>query len=185
MIEERVHLLPLAKHGFELAEISFPRVDGLGCVRLRTNLYSVPVKPGRTVEVRLYPSYLERGTKAAVSPATNAATNGSNKCWTWNTTSTCWSESRARWRDRNRSRRGANEDCGRRVTIDCSTAHQGAGFPDAGAGLRAISHTCLAPGLIALVKPARFERQSARPYEALRWRAEGTNLLFILMEEQS
>jgi hypothetical protein len=56
MIEERV---PLAEHGFELAEISCPRVDGLGCVRLRTNLYSVPVKPGRTVEVRLYPSYLE------------------------------------------------------------------------------------------------------------------------------
>jgi hypothetical protein len=37
----------------------------------------------------------------------------------------------------------------------------------------------------ALVKPARFERQSARPYEASGWRAEGTTLLFILMEEQS
>ena len=32
MIEERAHLLPLAEHGFDLAEISFPRVDGLGCV---------------------------------------------------------------------------------------------------------------------------------------------------------
>jgi hypothetical protein len=53
-----VHLLPLAEHGFELAEVSFPRVDGLGCVRVRTNLYSVPVKPGRRVEVRLYPSYV-------------------------------------------------------------------------------------------------------------------------------
>ena len=59
MIAERVHLLPLAEHGFQLAEISFPRVDGLGCVRVRTNLYSVPAKPGRTVEVRLYPSYVE------------------------------------------------------------------------------------------------------------------------------
>src|SRR5271157_2315222 len=59
MIAEREHLLPLAEHGFELAEISFPRVDGLGCVRLRTNLYSVPVKPGRMVEVRLDPSYPE------------------------------------------------------------------------------------------------------------------------------
>jgi hypothetical protein len=59
MIEERVHLLPLAEQGFELAEVSFPRVDGLGCVRVRTNLYSVPAAPGRTVEVRLYPSQVE------------------------------------------------------------------------------------------------------------------------------
>ena len=58
-IEERAHLLPLAEHGFELAEISFPRVDGLGCVRVKTNLYSVPAEVGRTVEVRLYPSRVE------------------------------------------------------------------------------------------------------------------------------
>lgn len=59
MIEERAQLLPLAEQGFELAELCFPRVDGLGCVRVRTNLYSVPAKPGRTVEVRVYPSYVE------------------------------------------------------------------------------------------------------------------------------
>lgn len=54
-----MHLLPLAEQGFELVEVCFPRVDGLGCVRVRTNLYSVPAEPGRTVEVRLYPSYVE------------------------------------------------------------------------------------------------------------------------------
>ena len=59
MIEERAHLLPLAEHGFDLADSSFPRVDGLGCVRVRTNLYSAPVGVGRTVEVRLYPSKVE------------------------------------------------------------------------------------------------------------------------------
>src|ERR1700737_4905302 len=59
MIEERTHLLPLAEHGFDLADISFPRVDGLGCVRVRTNLYSAPVDVGKTVEVRLYPSCVE------------------------------------------------------------------------------------------------------------------------------
>jgi len=58
-LAERAHLLPLAEQGFELAEVSFPRVDGLGCVRVRTNLYSVPAAPGRTVEVRLGPSHLE------------------------------------------------------------------------------------------------------------------------------
>ena len=59
MIEERAQLLPLAEQGFELVELSFPCVDGLGCVRVRTNLYSAPVPPGRTVEVRLYPSHVE------------------------------------------------------------------------------------------------------------------------------
>src|SRR6202047_5500847 len=59
MIEERVHLLPLVEQGFELVEVCFPRVDGLGCVRVRTNLYSVPAKPGRAVEVRLYPNDAE------------------------------------------------------------------------------------------------------------------------------
>jgi hypothetical protein len=59
MIAERGQLLPLAEEGFELAEIAFPRVDGLGCVRVRTNLYSVPAAPGKTVEVRLYPNDVE------------------------------------------------------------------------------------------------------------------------------
>jgi transposase len=59
MIDERAHLLPLAEQGFELADILFPRVDGLGCVRVRTNLYSAPAAPGKTVEVRLYPSQVE------------------------------------------------------------------------------------------------------------------------------
>jgi hypothetical protein len=59
MIAEREHLLPPVEHGFELAETSFPRVDGLGCVRMRTNLYSVPAEVGKTVEVRLYPSHVE------------------------------------------------------------------------------------------------------------------------------
>jgi transposase len=56
---EREHLLPLAEQGFELTEVCFPQVDGLGCVRVRTNLYSVPRDPGQTVEVRLYPSWVE------------------------------------------------------------------------------------------------------------------------------
>jgi transposase len=59
MLAERAYLLPLAEKGFELVEVCFPRVDGLGCVRVRTNLYSVPAKPGRTVEVRLFPSHVE------------------------------------------------------------------------------------------------------------------------------
>ena len=59
MVAERLQLLPLAEQNFELAEVSFPRVDGLGCARAKTNLYSAPARPGRTVEVRLYPSHVE------------------------------------------------------------------------------------------------------------------------------
>ncbi len=59
MIAERAHLLPLAEQDFELVEVAFPRVDGLGCVRVRTNLYSAPAPPGKTIEVRLYPSHVE------------------------------------------------------------------------------------------------------------------------------
>jgi hypothetical protein len=59
MLEERAQLLPLAEQGFDLAEIAFPRVDRLGCVRVRTNLYSAPAPLGKTVEVRLYPSHVE------------------------------------------------------------------------------------------------------------------------------
>lgn len=56
---ERQHLLPLAEEGFELAETSFPTVDGKGCAKVRTNWYSTPVKPGAHVRARLLPAYVE------------------------------------------------------------------------------------------------------------------------------
>src|SRR5207245_3971531 len=43
MQAEQEHLLPLPAEGFDLAEVSFPAVDGSGCVRVRTNFYSTPV----------------------------------------------------------------------------------------------------------------------------------------------
>ena len=46
MLNEQPHLLPLAAESFDLAEISFPTVDSLRCVRVRTNRYSVPLPPG-------------------------------------------------------------------------------------------------------------------------------------------
>ena len=56
---EQPHLLPLAAEGFALAEVSFPRVDGLGRVKVRTNAYSVPVRVGTQVEARVYPTAVE------------------------------------------------------------------------------------------------------------------------------
>lgn len=53
LLIERDHLLPLAEAGFDLVEVSFPTVNSLGCVRVKTNAYSVPARAGTTVEVRL------------------------------------------------------------------------------------------------------------------------------------
>lgn len=53
MLAEQPHLLKLTSEPFDLAEISFPTVDGLRCVRVRTNRYSVPLRPGTKVEARV------------------------------------------------------------------------------------------------------------------------------------
>jgi len=58
-LAERAHLLPLAEEGFDLAEVSFPKVDGLGRVKVRTNFYSVPVRVGLEVQAKVYSSYVE------------------------------------------------------------------------------------------------------------------------------
>jgi transposase len=56
---EREHLLALIKESFELAETSFPVVDGQGCVKVRTNRYSVPLRAGSRAQARLLPAYVE------------------------------------------------------------------------------------------------------------------------------
>ena len=68
MLIERTHLLPLAEEGFDLVEVSFPIVTSLGCVKVKTNAYSVPVKAGTTVEARLAAASVEiwyEGKRAA------------------------------------------------------------------------------------------------------------------------
>lgn len=59
MAIERDHLLPLAAEDFDLAEVSFPTVNGLGCVKVRTNAYSAPLEVGTSVEAKLTPTTLE------------------------------------------------------------------------------------------------------------------------------
>jgi hypothetical protein len=50
---ERPHLLPLAREGFDLVEVSFGQVNGLGCVKARTNAYSAPLAPGTKAHINL------------------------------------------------------------------------------------------------------------------------------------
>ena len=56
---ERQHLLALPDEPFEIAEVSFPKVDAKGCVKVRTNFYSTPLPAATTAQVRLLPSQVE------------------------------------------------------------------------------------------------------------------------------
>lgn len=59
MIRERDFLRALPKQGVDLAEVSFPTVDSGGCVTVRTNRYSTPLRPGMAAQAKLYPAYVE------------------------------------------------------------------------------------------------------------------------------
>jgi hypothetical protein len=59
LLIERGHLLPLASEGMDLAHTSFPTVNGLGCVKVRTNAYSAPLPAGTAVHAKTYASTVE------------------------------------------------------------------------------------------------------------------------------
>lgn len=59
MAVERGSLVDMAAEGFDLSEVSFPLVDRAGCVLVKTNAYSVPVRAGTKVQARLHPAHLE------------------------------------------------------------------------------------------------------------------------------
>jgi len=56
---ERQHLLPLAREGFDLVEVSFGQVTGPGCMKVRTNAYSAPLQPGTTAQIKLSAATVE------------------------------------------------------------------------------------------------------------------------------
>jgi hypothetical protein len=59
MALEGGHLLACAAAGLDLAEIVFPLVDKQGCITVKTNFYSVPVRAGTRVEARVRPLHVE------------------------------------------------------------------------------------------------------------------------------
>jgi len=59
MQAEQAHLLPLPQEGFDLAEVSFPKVDGSGCVRVRTNFYSAPLPADTQIQAKVYADRVE------------------------------------------------------------------------------------------------------------------------------
>ena len=59
LLAEREFLLPLAAEGMDLAQTSFPTINGLGCVKVLTNAYSVPLAAGTQVQAKIYASTVE------------------------------------------------------------------------------------------------------------------------------
>jgi hypothetical protein len=59
LAEERGHLLSRVTEGFDLAEVAFPLVDKQGCITVKTNFYSVPIRTGARVEARVHPLHVE------------------------------------------------------------------------------------------------------------------------------
>jgi hypothetical protein len=59
LVQERDHLLPLAREGYDLAETNGSLVDGKGCVKTHLLWYSTPLRPGSKVQVRALPSSIE------------------------------------------------------------------------------------------------------------------------------
>jgi len=59
MNREREHLRALAAEGFDLAAVSFPQVNGSGCVKVLTNLYSVPLPVGVEVQAKVHAAYVD------------------------------------------------------------------------------------------------------------------------------
>jgi len=59
LLVEREQLLPLAMEGMDLAWTSFPAVNSLGCVKVLTNCYSVPLQAGTQVQAKVYARFVE------------------------------------------------------------------------------------------------------------------------------
>jgi transposase len=58
LLIERDYLLALVE-GFDLAQVSFPTVNGLGCVKVLTNAYSAPLPAGVQVQAKVYAATVE------------------------------------------------------------------------------------------------------------------------------
>ena len=66
LVQEQAQLQPLLAEDFALAEEQCCRVDKHGCVLVRTNRYSTPLRPGVQARVRVWPTTVEILSAGAV-----------------------------------------------------------------------------------------------------------------------
>jgi hypothetical protein len=109
LLIEREHLLPLAEEGIDLAQISFPTVNGFGCAKVLTNSYSAPLPAGTEVQAKAY---------ASAVPSSNVVRVDSSGFSTSNIISTFCTASLGQWPGPGRCSRCGKRACGRKVSIE-------------------------------------------------------------------
>ena len=119
MLTEREHLQPLTEQDFRLPKSasrlwtgSIARGSGPPVIRFRR-------RAARTWRQRYTPVSSSSGRKERGSHGTSVVTASASRFLIWNITSMCWSESRERWLDRNRSSNGGAPGAGPGVST-CS-----------------------------------------------------------------
>ena len=113
---ERQHLLPLTAEGFELAETSFPTVDGKGARRCARTSTPRPCGRGLVRKRNCCRPMSRSGRNGSAWRGTSAVSGAMSRCSIWSTIWTCWRRNRERWRDRVRCGSGGNVDAGQRVS---------------------------------------------------------------------
>ena len=122
LLMEKEHLLPLAGEDFELAEVSFPRVDQAGCAKVLANSYSVPLKPGSIVEARAYSSLVEfRHDGERIGAAPTELWPGTAGAGSGTLSGSAGTQARRVARVPSRWRSGELRDDGRPVTTGCGS----------------------------------------------------------------
>jgi hypothetical protein len=165
---EREHLLPLLTEGLDLADTSFPAVNSMGCVKVLTNAYSVPLKAGTQVQAKAYASTVELWHDGRCVGRMSAATSATSRCSIWNIIWTCFPESRARWQDRAHWSNSAGQDFGpHRLTLSGRhSSHDTANKPAQGTW-----STCLSwPGKAGATVCRKPLKQRWRPVAPIRLR---------------
>ena len=119
---ERDHLLALAGEGFDLAEVTFPVIDGAAASPSRPTPIRCQGAPAHGSRPSCIRPTWRSGTRAAASRVTSAATRGVSRSWTWSTTSTSWSTSPVRWPVRGRSNNGGGRAAGRPASTRSGSA---------------------------------------------------------------
>lgn len=101
MRAEQAHLL-LPQEGVGLAEMSFPKVDGSGCVRVRTNSYSAHLPADTPVQAKVYADRVEIWPERAAAVRHERYYCRISRSWNWSLAWTCWSASQALRHDQHR-----------------------------------------------------------------------------------
>ncbi len=115
---ERDHLLPMAREGFQIAGLHFPRVNAKGTVKVLTNFYSVPAHVETAVCAKVYPAHVEIWSQGGRIARHERSFGRYEKVLNLEHYLEVLLKSRAHWREARPLSSGANRGDGRQNTTD-------------------------------------------------------------------